>query len=454
MKILLAVHHFPPRYFGGSEQIVAALAKNLIAAGHDIRVVCVETVHWGRGISVSHTEDVYEGVRVVRLGLEVPGGDARFHASYDHPGIGEWFSAHLAAEPADLVHLHGGYLLSISSMRAAAQTAPLIVTLHDYWFLCPRISLLRATGEVCDVPEHARDCAWCLALERRRFRYPAMISGGLHRKVGPRVADSPLLARRLGIHPDGESMRWRREALRGALALADVVVSPTAFLQAKFRDFVPAASLRLIRPGVDAGPSPSDPCRGEEGRPLRVSYIGQLLPQKGVHLLITAFRQLRRQGRQATLTIHGKVDALPAYARMLRRLASGDESIVFAGAFDHAELGGKLSASDVVVAPSVWYENGSQTVREALAAGVPVVASRIGALPELVEDGVDGLLCAPGDVSSLRDCLLRFFDRPDLLADLRRTLRGPVSATAEFERVLAMYERTVERARAPRRSDS
>jgi glycosyltransferase involved in cell wall biosynthesis len=79
-----------------------------------------------------------------------------------------------------------------------------------------------------------------------------------------------------------------------------------------------------------------------------------------------------------------------------------------------------LNQIDVVVVPSVWYETFSFIVSEAFAAGVPVVASRLGPLAERVRDGVDGLLVSPDDVPAMKKVLQRFLQEPELLPQLQQ----------------------------------
>ncbi len=105
----------------------------------------------------------------------------------------------------------------------------------------------------------------------------------------------------------------------------------------------------------------------------------------------------------------------------LRALAS--PQVRFLGRLTRESVWDTLAQVDIVVVPALWYETFSFIVSEAFAAGVPVVASRLGPLADRVRDEVDGLLVRPGDPQALRQVLLRFWQEPGLLARLRAGIR-------------------------------
>jgi glycosyltransferase involved in cell wall biosynthesis len=121
--------------------------------------------------------------------------------------------------------------------------------------------------------------------------------------------------------------------------------------------------------------------------------------------------------------------------------------VVFVGRRSSAEVLRALGEARIVIAPSVWYENCPYAILEAFAAGKPVVASRIGGIPELVEDGSTGLLFPPGDAGALADAIRRLWSDPDERRRLGKNAR------ARIERDLAAdahYTRFMEAASAIR----
>jgi glycosyltransferase involved in cell wall biosynthesis len=120
-------------------------------------------------------------------------------------------------------------------------------------------------------------------------------------------------------------------------------------------------------------------------------------------VLLAAFRDLRSDG--ASLDLWGSASVHASYAESLRRAARDDPRIRFRGPFPEGGQDGVLAELDAVVLPSLWWETTGLVLLEALAAGVPVVASRTGGVPEVVADGTTGLLVPPGDSRALRDAL-------------------------------------------------
>jgi glycosyltransferase involved in cell wall biosynthesis len=438
MKILLAVHHFPPRYSAGAELYAFRLARWLLAHGHAAEVVCVETLDAERAASVEAERDIYEGVPVWRLHLGLQGAPANW--IYANPMVAGWAAEHMRAERPDLLHLHSGYLIGAGVLEEAHRLGvPGVVTLHDYWFLCPRFTLLRGDGQVCvEIPADPAGCAWCLNLDQRRYRLPEQLSSGLAGRVWIILAG--------GAGRDEQAAR--RAYLREALARVDLAIAPSRFMAGMFRAIVPAERLRVVRLGIETerlrglGPIPMN-------RMLRVGYIGQIASHKGVHLLVSAIRQLPSSGLPVSLTLYGGA-ANPDYERQLRKLAGNDQRIHFAGPFAHQHLAEILAATDVVVVPSIWYENSPLTILEAQAARRPVIAAAMGGMAELVRDGVDGLHFRPGDADDLARQIQRLRDEPGLLERLRAGVRPPPSIDDEMAELMEAYRLVIEQRRAAR----
>jgi len=165
---------------------------------------------------------------------------------------------------------------------------------------------------------------------------------------------------------------------------------------------------------VAAARGPRGPYRGH------YAYVGALAWQKGVHVLVDAFRQLGDVG--ASLRMWGSPSAFPDYAAELRSRAAGCPWIRFEGEIHHNRVGEALAWADYLIVPSLWWENSPITIREAHAVGVPVIASRLGALPEKVAETQGGLLFEPGDEKSLLEVLTRTHRFPQLLERLRDKL--------------------------------
>jgi glycosyltransferase involved in cell wall biosynthesis len=198
-------------------------------------------------------------------------------------------------------------------------------------------------------------------------------------------------------------MDSRAAHLRRALTGVDLLLAPTAFARARALEFLagtrdPATVRHLTLGAVDG---PAQPRRA--GPRLRFGYIGTLAPHKGLHVLLDAFRQLDHP--EASLDVFGNPAIQPAYVARLQQSAASDSRIRFGGGFPEGGQAQALAAIDVLVIPSLWWENSPLTALEALCAGLPVIASRTGGVPELIADGDTGVLVTPGDVRELTGAL-------------------------------------------------
>lgn len=437
MKIVLPVHHFPPRYSAGAELYTFRLARWLQSHGHRVEAVCIEAIDQGEPGELRATADQYEGISVWRLAFNLGSEENSTRVHYDNPLPGEWFADYLQRARPDLVHFQAGYLIGVASMEAtAAAGIPMALTLHDYWYLCPRITLQRGDGSLCEtIPDDPAGCAWCMLLEKRRFRLADRMTGGL----AGQAAQSFAL---------GNRRQWittRRERLASALALPGAMIAPSRFLAERFAPFVRPERLHVLGYGLDLAPF-----RGGHRPPVtgatKIGFIGQITSIKGVHLLIEAFKLLRAESRPVELHIYGGLDAKQAYAQnyinRLRQLAGDDARIHFEGRFENARVAEILSGLDVTVVPSTWYENSPLAILESRAAGTPVVTAALGGMAELVHDGMDGLHFRPGDASDLARQLQRLLDEPDLLPRLRAGVvrNAPRSIEDEMQQLMEIYQ--------------
>ena len=102
-----------------------------------------------------------------------------------------------------------------------------------------------------------------------------------------------------------------------------------------------------------------------------------------------------------------------------------------------------MARTDVLVVPSLWYETAALVIQEAFAAGVPVIAPRLGALQERVHHGQDGFLYPPGDCQALATVLSRLVGDPQLLKRLQRNIQPVTTVDQHVARVSALYDRLV-----------
>jgi glycosyltransferase involved in cell wall biosynthesis len=424
MRVLLLSHGLPPDGVGGVEQHVDGLAKALVAAGHDVEVFARE----GHPDPASGTfRTTAEGnPRITRVAYRWE-HCTDLTTIYTSPGMAAALRMFLAQRLAagvrfDVAHVHHLTGMSTDSLdELAAARVPTVMTLHDYWLFCPRGQMFHHREEVCATATPQR-CGECLE------------------------ATFPFWLR--GRDRDAEAAAVHARA-RHLLALPQCLVVPSARAIAPFEALgVARERFRVVENGVDTerllqlGPPAIGP------GPLRVGYLGTVIPSKGLHVLLAAAARLPR-GR-VQLRVHGNVVPYhgdETYAsRCFARLRPGDD-VSYRGPYALDELPRILDALDVVAAPALWHEAFGLTVREALAAGRPVLVSRVGGLQDAVVDGEQGLVLPPGDVPAWTAALDRLAADPAEVRHLARSARSRARGFAAMAAdLLAVYRDAIARA--------
>lgn len=269
----------------------------------------------------------------------------------------------------DVVHVHMFELHLSPAIFAALRGVPTVLTVHWYKPICPLGTKLLPDDSLCAVPPGLvcwrSGCVSLPAWLRDRPRY-ALIGAGL-RRADRVVACSQWMRAQLGWHG----------------IAADHLALP------------------VRPPGSAFRRSPAD-------RPTFV-YAGRLVREKGVDVLLRAFARLGGGGTDAQLDVVGDGPERGALERLAGELGLG-AAVRFAGAVPSREVETRLAPAWAVAVPSRWAEPFGLVAVEAIARGIPVVASATGGLAETVEDGVSGLLHPNGDVDALAACLRRVAD--------------------------------------------
>lgn len=429
MNILLAVHHFPPRFKGGAELRTLRTASVLQERGHQVRVICVEHIDSGPTDSLSWQDESYEGIQVRRLSFNLIAAPDPFRWKYNNPLIKQHLLALLQEHPSDIFHLIGGYLLSGSALQAAQQLhIPTVVSLTDFWFLCPRINMLRSDGKVSSLSIDPVQCARCIGEEKRRYRWPGYIAPALMNGFWSRQTRSI------------KQIEARLAFLLEILNQVDVIISPSQFLRNVFIEAgVQSEHIIYSRQGHDFSPFHAELMEKTSSPLLQIGYIGQIAWLKGIHVLFEAAGRLNRA--PIHIKAYGDTTPFPTYTQHLQRMVRRDHRLELAGVFDRQEIGEVMRNLDVIVVPSLWFENSPNVILEAFAHRTPVIASNMGGMAELVEHEKNGLLFNPGDAQDLARQLQRLLEEPGLLTCLQGGIRPVKSFAQEMDELEEIYRR-------------
>jgi GT2 family glycosyltransferase/glycosyltransferase involved in cell wall biosynthesis len=400
MRILLVAHTFPPASETGSEIYARDLAAVLQRRHGDRVLVLAREADGARGEYAVRTER-QDGLTVVWINNTF--ADVRsFEDGYRNERLAAVASAAIDDFAPDVAHVHHLTCLSTEIPRAlSARGIPVVLTLHDYWLMCHRGQLLDRDGCVCDGPG-ADGCGRCVGPEA------GVAAGAWVRAALPASAYS--VARRLaplvatGRAASGEEQR-RVAHMRDICSHVTRFLAPSRAIRDRFVACgIPATRIALSPYGFDRTPFRGLVRTGSHR--LRLAFLGSIIPSKAPHLLLEAARRLPRGAASVDLfgayaPYHGD----DSYRARIEALTSADVRVH--GAVPHREVPRALASIDVLVVPSVWPENSPLVINEAFMAGVPVVASRIGGIPEIVRHGRNGLLFDAGDVDGLTGALER-----------------------------------------------
>ncbi len=446
LRLLYVAHGFPPNQAAGAEWRAYRTARAARLRGHEVMVLAADDLTERQQDLRVAVADV-EGISVQRLSYGVPddwGSPREFHV----PEVDEHLHDLLTEQAVDLVHVISGARTGAGVIDAAARVGvPVVVTLTDFWFLCPRINLRLPTGERCSVPEDALECVHCLACERRRYRIPQQRTAGLSGRLLVAAWQHALLRPR-AIERLSRYLEQRRGFLAQQLGQVDVLIAPSRFLQDIFvARGVPAHRLRHMRQGLDTSrwePVPAAAGDVDSTARLRVGYIGQLADHKGVLDVVAALRSLDDLP-DIHLRIYGDPEsAWPPFVRRLREAIGSDARIELAGGFDNRRIRTVHAGLDVLVVPSRWYENSPNVILEAFACGTPVIAADLGGMAELVEHEVSGLLYPVGAIAELANRLRRLVDEQDLLPRLARGIPAVKTLDQEIDELESLYMDLIE----------
>lgn len=446
MRVLFISNFYPPDSLGGVQLYTHGLARELLRRGHAVQVLA--TGEWNSGPKHLNgvADDVYENVAVRRLHLSWARAPDPFRYLYNNPVVQHETDRLLAEFCPDVVHVTSPSHLSASVIFAAKSAGfPVVLTLPDYWLICPRFTLQHADGHICDGNVAPWQCIQCLAWGAKVYRWPSRIlPGPIVARLLAGAGRVPQLTRQRGLIGMVGNIVERRQALRRAFEIADVVLAISQYVKDVFARSgqVEAERIRVHEWGIPEISIPLRP-RANPGTPVRFAYFGRLAPIKGVHILIEAFHQVRGP---VELHFHGSAGPEDAdYERLLRQLAGHDNRIYFHGSYRREDIGILLTQTDGVVVPSIGPETYNLVAREALLANTPVIASDIGALPEAIWHERNGLLIRPGDVADLASALQRLVDAPELRERLASGPRRIKTVAQEMDELMAIYRSLVDR---------
>ena len=365
MKICIISNLYEPYIIGGAEIVAAELAKK-ISLKHEVVVM---TTTPQKGFKVQR--EIFNGVRVIRfypLNLynnfefrKQPTVLKPFWHGIDIWNVHTYLTVRqtLIEEKPDLIHTHNISGLSPSVWSAAASLKiPIVHTLHDYSLLCSKTTLLKNNGDICDL-----SCLGCCFFRIFKKQFSKAVNA---------------------------------------------VISPSRFVLDMLvsNNFFPEAKKHVVFYGIELQKHEKRSLTNKND--ITFLYIGQLEKHKGIEVLLKAFLKLSPKN----LSLH--IAGTGSMKEKIKEAAEKDKRIKFHG-FVEGDAKKKLFlSSNILIVPSIWYENSPKVIYEAYSFGLPVLGSRIGGIPELIDHEKTGFLFESCSSNDLQSTMANLIEDPGL----------------------------------------
>jgi glycosyltransferase involved in cell wall biosynthesis len=351
-----------------------------------------------------HVYSVTQDSRVLEGSLK--GKLRAFTSGIYSPSAYRFIAELIKQENPNVAHVHNLYPLFSPSVLVACQRAgvPVVMTYHNYRLTCP-------------IGTHFNDNNVCeLCLEGREYRCVLKNCRG-------NIFESIALAMRSGF---ARVMGFYHNNVTIFIALTEF--SKNLLIAAGIDD----NRIVVIPNCVPLPDSPAHPSNGKYA-----AYVGRISSEKGIDTLLSVLAQLP----DLLVQLAGNGPDLP------KLRVGAPENTNFLGPLDYLHLSNFYRKARFVIVPSLWFEGCPMVLMEAMSYGLPVIASKIGGLPEIVEDGVTGLLFEPGNSEDLANKMKLLWHNPSLCNKMGQAGREKAireySEDAYYKRLMKVYEEAV-----------
>jgi len=447
VKIVQVIHGFPPQSIGGAEIYTRNLSEEL--AKQDEVFVFYRIANPKRPEYDTHFTPS-NGLNLYSINNTSKSYDS-FEKTYINESISEIFGYFLEKIKPDIVHFQHLVHHSITLIHEAKKRKlPVIFTLHDFWLLCHLGQLLKLDLTICHGPQDVA-CAKC---QPSRIVTARATNKALNivRRSGSLFTNRALqnvLLKAFHLHHAWLSILFQKKRtarisernilIKEMCSLVDLFISPSIFLRSKLVEFgIPEDKIVHCPNGFNVGLFNN--FSKKESPRIRFGYIGTFIPSKGIHILLEAFNNITAENVElrihgAPLDYHQGFLDYPAYIQSLGK----KDNILWLGEFNNNDIARTLSEIDVLVVPSIWYENSPLTIHEAFLASVPVITSNIGGMAELVKDGKNGLLFQVGNSCDLTTKMQMMIDDPDFFNKLQGDIGSVMPMDEHAKNIRNLY---------------
>jgi glycosyltransferase involved in cell wall biosynthesis len=299
----------------------------------------------------------------------------------------------------DLIHvghsMRNGSILKI----AKKNKIPVILTLTDFWLMCPRGIAVTQNGRLCNGSIDGNMCIReCFGVDREDL-------------IKQRVSEAHEI-----------------------LAIPKVIAAPSQFLATMFEECLPF-KIKVVRHGIDYSNIVENNKKIQSDF-INFGYIGTILPHKGVHIITQALSLIKN--KNIKIKIYGNYFGETEYYQNLLNETKNDNRIVFMGEFKDNEMHDIMNSIDCSVCSSIWWENSPITILTSLAYKIPVITPNVGGSAEFIKNQENGFNFEIGNPESLAKSIINILNNPDQLIQIKNNIIRPrriEEEAAEYENV-------------------
>ncbi len=382
---ILSVHN-KYKFRGGEDEARESDSRMLASKGHNLRELVFDNAAIG-------------GLNVLKAGIQASWSPYSYKMVVSE--IRNW--------SPDIVDIHNFFPLASPSVHYAARRCgvPVVQTLHNYRLLCPAATFFR-NGAVCE------DCV------KHSMPWPALV----HKCYRGSAAQTAAVSTMIGVH----------RVLKTWENVVSVFIAVSEFAKRKFVENGFPESKIVVKPNFVLDPG----LAGVGGQDF--IFVGRLAVDKGVRTLIKAM-EIMDAGTRLKIVGDGPLEA------EVRAAAERDNRIQYLGRLPQPEVLSLMGSAKCLIFPSELYETFGRVAAEAFAQSTPVIASRIGAVAEIVDHGRTGLLFTPGDAHALASAMTCLNQNPNKMAEMRIEARREFEQKYTMERnyslMMAVYQRAL-----------
>jgi glycosyltransferase involved in cell wall biosynthesis len=385
MKIIYLVHQFFPEFQTGTEKFVLNNALMSQKSGNKVKIITYsflddDNFDHDNGEILFRTY-LYHGIPVIAYKYKLQPDD--IHSALENQILKNFAITILQKETPDIIHVGHAMRVHEFIWSAMKLNIPYIITLTDFFLLCPKVFLTPNNHSLCSGPQNGKACEILCKEFSKTY------------------------------------IKQRLSKSEEILNHSKKIISPSKFLKTIFNNEYKKINIQIIPHGIDQKFIKQNEKVYSQNHPITFGFAGSLIQHKGVDVLLRAFHQI--QNVEAKLEIYGS--GMDFYVDYLKKFSINDQRITFHGKYESEQLAEVMENIDVLVAPSLSYENYPLVLHEALASHVPVIATDLGGMAEKITDEINGYTFKPGDPADLRKKMDVIIRNPNVLNPMKTNIK-------------------------------